>query len=198
MWIGFSPVSVLVGLGIGLMAVNAGAAECPAVYTSKGVSLKKESELRKNRKVFDVEVNANYEVSFTLKPLKAVKSWTNILHISNNEGNGHYGKMGNRIPGVWFIGMTRKLHVCTGCDGQHDLCLDPPDSLPVGKKTRIIIRVEGGFFTVRYGTCKLDSWEVARRKCSVPSKGQLASVYLSSPWFEAANAVIEDFVYSFK
>ena len=200
MWLSTSLLSVLlsVGIGVGLMAVNAGVAECPVVVLSnEGASLKKAIQLQKDRKVFDLEVHPNYEVSFTLTPKKVVSGWANIFHITNNVGSGNYRAMGNRVPGVWFHSMTTKLHICTGCDGTANLCLNPPDSLPMGKKTRIIIKVEGGFFTVRFGGCTLDSWEVARVKCSVPSKGQPATVYMSNPWDSAANAVIEDFVYSF-
>jgi len=198
MWFGTSPLSMLlsVGIGVGLMVVNASV--CPVVSLSnEGASLKKASQLKKGHKVFNVEVHPNYEVSFTLTPKKVSAGWTNILHITNNVGNGNYGIMGNRIPGVWFHSMTTKLHICTGCDGQPNTCLNPPDSLPLGKKTRIIIKVEGGFFTVRVGGCTLDSWEVARTKCSVPAIGQQATVYMSDPWYPSSNVVIEDFVYSF-
>jgi len=199
MWFGTSSLSVLFsfGIGVGLMVVNAGAAQCPVVLSTEGASLKEPSQLQKGRKVFHLEVHSNYEVAFTLTPKNVTSGWANIFHITNNVGHGNGGAMGNRIPGVWFHSMTTKLHICTGCDGNPTLCLNPPDSLPLGKKTRIIIQVSGGFFTVRFGTCTLDSWEVARAKCSVPSKGQLATVYMSDPWYKSANAVIEDFVYSF-
>jgi len=198
MWFGTSSLSVLFsfGISIGLMVVNAGVAQCPVVLSSKGASLKEPSQLQKGRKVFDLEVHSNYEVAFTLTPKNVTSGWTSILHITNNVGKGD-GAWGNRIPGIWFHSKTTKLHICTGCDGRYSICLNPPDSLPLGKKTRIIIQVSGGFFTVRFGTCTLDSWEVARAKCSVPPKGQLATVYMGNPWSTVANAVIEDFVYSF-
>jgi len=198
MWLGTSSLSVLFSfvIGVGLMAVNAGVAQCPVVLsTIEGASLKEPSQLQKGRKVFDLEVHSNYEVAFTLTPKNVTSGWANILRITKIEGN--QGAMGKRIPGIWFHSMTTKLHICTGCDEKPSLCLNPPDSLPLGKKTRIIVQVSGGFFTVRFGTCTLDSWEVARAKCSVPSKGQLATVYMSDPWHKSANAVIEDFVYSF-
>jgi len=198
MWFGTS-LSVLFSFGIGirLMVVNAGVAQCPVVFSTEGASLKKPGQLQRGRKVFDLEVHSNYEVAFTLTPKNVKSGWTNILHITNNLGNGNIGVMGNRIPGVWFHSMTTKLHICTGCDGNSNTCLNPPDHLPLGKKTRIVIQVGGGFFTVRFGSCTLDSWEVARTKCSVPSKGRLATVYMSNPWYASSNVVIEDFVYSF-
>jgi len=193
MWFGTS-LSVLFSFGIGirLMVVNAGVAQCPVVFSTEGVSRKKPVQLQRGRKVFDLEVHSNYEVAFTLTPKNVKSGWTNILHITNNLGNGNMGVMGNRIPGVWFHSMTTNLHICTGCDGNSNTCLNPPDHLPLGKKTRIIIKVEGGFFRVRF-----DSWEVARTKCSVPSRGRLATVYMSDPWHTSSNVVIEDFVYSF-
>ena len=199
MWFGSSSLSTLLSLviGMGLMAVNVAVAECPVVFSSGGVYLKNACQLQKNRKVFDLEVHQNYKISFTLTPKGVTSGWANILHITNNEGNGNGEVMGNRIPSVFFRSMTTKLTFSTGCDGDLNRRLDPPDSLPIGKKTRIIIQVEGGFFTVRYGTCTGDSWEVARVKCSVPSKGQLATVYMSDPWYTSANAVIEDFHYDF-
>jgi len=190
MWLDTS-LSVLFsfGIGIGLMVVNADVAQCPVVSSSiEGASLKKPGQLEMGRKVFDLEVHSNYEVAFTLTPKDVTSGWANILHVTNHEGNNKR----SRIPGVWFHDMTTKLHICTGCDGEVNTCLNPPDQLPLGEKTRIIIQVEGGFFTVR-----VDSLEVARTKCSVPTEGQLATVYMSDPWYKSANVVIEDFVYSF-
>jgi len=172
-------------------------AECtkyPKVQSSlSGVSLKGRFQLQKNYAAFEVEIRENYEVSFTLKPQKISSGWSNVLRITNNVGNGDLG-MGNRIPGVWFHSMTTRLHICTGCDGISNLCLNPTQSLPIGRSTRITIRVNGGYFTAQY-----DGKEVGRYKCSLPyepRKGQLATVYTSDKWYASAHAVIEDLVYS--
>jgi len=162
--------------------------------THSGVILRGRFQLQKNYKAFEIEVSANYEVSFTINPQKASSGWRNILHITNNVGGGDNSHMGNRIPGVWFHSMTTKLYICTGCDGNPDHCLNPPESLPIGKETRVTIRVKGGYFTALY-----DSQEVARSKCSSPykpSKDQLAAAYTSDKWYPAAHAVVADLVYS--
>jgi len=166
---------------------------CP-VQVSILKNLISRGQLRKNYKVIDIEVRANYEVSFILNPQKVTSSWGNILHITNHVGGGNYHEMGNRIPGVWFHGKTTKLHICAGCDGVSNKCLNPPESLPIGKHTQVTIRVNGGFFTAQY-----DSREVARSICTSPyepSKGELATVYASDPWYQSAHAVVQDLVYS--
>jgi len=159
--------------------------------TFNGAYLGRSIQLKRDQKVFDVEVRGNYEVSFTLNPISVSQGWRNILHITNG---GNYGYMGNRNPGVWFHSMTTKLHICTGCDGNHNLCLNPGKSLPIGRKTRVTIRVNGGYFAAQY-----DNQEVGRAKCSSPYKPMkylLASVYASDRWHGTAHAVIEDLVYA--
>merc|ERR1712188_260941 len=102
---------------------------CPKMQsTFNGAYLGRSIQLQRDQKVFDVEVRGNYEVSFTLNPISVSYGWRNILHITNNVAGGNYGYMGNRIPGVWFHSMTTKLHICTGCDGNHNFCLNPGES----------------------------------------------------------------------
>jgi len=179
---------------IGNLVYSVAIPKCPFVQpTLKGAYIGRSIQLKKNHKVFDVEVRGNYEVSFIINPHIVSNGWRNILHITNNVGGGDHGIMGNRIPGIWFHSMTSKLHICTGCDGNPNLCLNPAKSLPVGKRTRVTIRVTRGYFVAEY-----DSQEVGRAKCSSPyklSKGQLAAVYTSDRWYESAHALIENLVY---
>jgi len=151
-------------------------------------------QLRKDHKASNIEVSTNYEVTFTLKPLKVSDGWSNIIHITTDEVNGNCCKMGYRIPGVWFHSKTTKLHICTGCGGSGNFCLNPIETLSVGKTTDVAVRVNEGFFTVHY-----DGREVGRAKCTspfTPKKGQRATVFLSDRWYGSGNAMIENVVYS--
>jgi len=148
-------------------------------------------KLRKGNNVAQIEVRTNYEVSFTLQPRGVMKGWTNIIHVTTKE---NCCNMGYRIPGVWFHSQSTKLHICTGCKGNGNTCLNPTESLVIGDRTRVTIRVNGGIFTVQY-----DSREVGRVSCASPfepSQDQLATVYLSDGWYPAANAVVESVIYS--
>jgi len=136
------------------------------------------SVLERNRFITNVKVYANYQVSFTIRPIGVLSGWTNVLHIT--AWNQKIQKMGGRIPSVFFHSESTKLHVSTGCNGWYNTYLDPPDSLPLGKDTQVTIRVYDDVFTVHY-----DDREVGRRACAnhfEPLYGQLATVYLSNPW----------------
>jgi len=148
------------------------------------------TSLRKGNKVADIPVSANYEVSFTLTPRGVSRGWTNVFHITTN---GNCCNMGERIPGVWFRDRTTNLHICTGCNGNGNTCLNPTEALPIGKETHITVRVNGGVFTTQY-----NSREVGRVICTSPykpTKDQLAMVYVSDKYYPSANTVIKDFIY---
>jgi len=137
-------------------------------------------------------VYAKYEVSFTVRPVGVLSGWTNVLHIT--AGNRNNQEMGDRIPSVFFHSESTKLHISTGCNGQHNTYIDPPDNLPLGKDTQITIRVYDDVFTVHY-----DDREVGKKACANPFEplcGQLATVYLSNPWYTSSNAVVGNVVYS--
>ena len=49
---------------------------------------------------------ANYEISFTLKYLKAVSGWSNIYRFSNVDGNSV--KIGERVTAMFLYGADHK------------------------------------------------------------------------------------------
>jgi len=136
-------------------------------------------------------VYAYYEVSLTVRPIGVVSGWTNVLHITAGDENNQ--KMGDRIPSIFFISRSTKLHISTGCNGNKNTNINPPESLPIGKDTKVTIRVDDDVFTVHY-----DGREVGRKACIKPFEpnGQLASVYLSNPWYLNSKAIVGNVFYS--
>jgi len=164
---------------------------CPVKMTPRE-QLSSKSEPEKGRKVSDIKVYTNYEVSFTIRPIKVQSGWTNILHITTS-GNTE-GEMGSRIPAVFFWSSSTRLHITTGCDDNWNTHVDPLENLPIGKDTQVNIRVNGGTFTVLY-----DNRVVGRTTCANPfgpSDGQLGAVYLSDPWYPSSKVVVKNLIYS--
>ena len=64
----------------------------------------------------------DYTVGFTITPKELVGEWANIIHVSATGNN--CCNYGDRIPGIWFYGGTRRMHIrdgstSSGMDKEH-------------------------------------------------------------------------------
>jgi len=190
MWFSFPQTQLARGLNKGAGFAIHQPCNCPVKKTLQ-LQLPSKSEPERGRKVSDIWVYTNYEVSLTIRPMEVRSGWTNILHIT---ASGNNAKMGDHIPAVHFWSSSTRLRITTGCDDDWDRSIDPLENLPIGTDTHVTIRVNGGAFTVHYG-----NREVGRRECAnpfVPSKGQLGAVYFSDPWYQSSKVVVKNLIYS--
>lgn len=150
----------------------------------------------KGNKRMDVEISATFRLEFDLYPLGTGVNWNNILHITADDEDLNWG---SRIPGVWFHGDSTYLHVCAACDGNANTCVENPTPLPIGEWSRILVLVDSGKFTLF-----VDDVEVGSTACECPftpkdldlPPGAKASVYVGDPFYNAANARVQNIKYT--
>ena len=94
-------------------------------------------KLAKNTYLGKIDLNKEFIVEFSIKPLGTRSDWTNILRLTST-GKGCCG-VGDRIPGVWFHSQSTKLYVCFAIDGNGDRCFDT-QQLPMNKFSKILIQ----------------------------------------------------------
>jgi len=76
-----------------------------------------------------------YYVSFEVKPSSTHSEWRNIIHFTAGKNTENYG---DRIPAVWFIGHTTRLHICSAVNGDKKSTassINNPDTSPMWKST---------------------------------------------------------------
>mmetsp|Transcript_252 Transcript_252/g.560 ORF Transcript_252/g.560 Transcript_252/m.560 type:complete len:575 (+) Transcript_252:64-1788(+) len=143
-----------------------------------------------NKKLAEIHVSQDYEVSFVIKPDGVGPNWRNVIHFTVGE---NHGAEGDRVPAVWFYSDATKLHIkSTRKSDVNDGC-DPEQHLPMHQETTVTIRVAGGEMNVLFdGTnvCKNTNYGDA----SVVTKP--VTVYAADPWYpNVPDATVGNLVY---
>ena len=78
-------------------------------------------QVQKGRLIdFIPRVEQQYYLSFEVKPgPRIIPHWGSIVHLTIH---GNLGKLGERIPAVWFHPRTRALHICTALGTNVNYC----------------------------------------------------------------------------
>ena len=128
-----------------------------------------------------------YQLSFDIKPhAKNGGHWSNILHFTT--GHAH-GQLHSRIPAIWFIANSTRLHIRSGKDSDHNNGCDPPGELPLGEYTNVTIQVLDNHLKVYYN---------GNLVCSTPNYHDPSSpngpvkVFVSNTFDHSANADIKN------
>jgi hypothetical protein len=77
----------------------------------------------------------NYSLGFDLTPLGTSNQWTNIFHFSQTNTDS------SRMPGVWTVPGTTKLHIRVGKEEQPNDGIIETLPLPLNAKTNVVIEV---------------------------------------------------------
>jgi hypothetical protein len=113
--------------------------------------------LAQNTELASVDLPLDYDIGFTITPAaEEVAGWSNLIHITATGGN--CCEHGDRVPGVWFYGNTRRMHIRDGSGKDGNGGCDPEEELPADSPTavRLEMRVTGTvvfFNDVRRRTC---------------------------------------------
>lgn len=91
-------------------------------------------------------IGANYTLSFTILPQNLVGDYGSILHSTINGTN--ISGPESRVPAIWFLPNSTKLHVRAGTNSSHNFGFDTP-SLPMNQATNVTVTVSGGNMSVR-------------------------------------------------
>jgi len=153
------------------------------------------AQIRRNTLKAEVELTKYWSLSFMIRPHGDKWGWTNILHLS---GNGSNTGSGGRIPAVFFHSNSRRLHVCMSCDGDGNtnMCVNPTKALPKNRWTHVKITSWAGKLIVNvqgrgYGLRSSENCEPYE-----PMKGDTGKLYVSDPWYPAADASVRSVRYS--
>ena len=77
-----------------------------------------------------------WTLSMSIKPTGKVGGWSNIFHATIGKNHGRYG---DRVPGIWFLSNTTRLHICSAVSGKVNHCYDSR-ALPTNKFTQLMVR----------------------------------------------------------
>eukprot|EP00588_Corethron_pennatum_P005658 CAMPEP_0194298092 /NCGR_PEP_ID=MMETSP0169-20130528/59974_1 /TAXON_ID=218684 /ORGANISM="Corethron pennatum, Strain L29A3" /LENGTH=449 /DNA_ID=CAMNT_0039048039 /DNA_START=135 /DNA_END=1484 /DNA_ORIENTATION=+ len=122
----------------------------------------------------------DYRLSFTIEPLGTIREFGNIIHFTT-------GDRMNKAPAIFFSKGSTKLYIQISTDSF-------PDPFPThqslalerNKSHEVVLTVVGSTSTLSVnGTPEVKS---------ITARSQYAKldVYVGSPWYEPANAIISD------
>uniref|UniRef100_A0A7S3YHN4 DUF5648 domain-containing protein n=1 Tax=Lotharella globosa TaxID=91324 RepID=A0A7S3YHN4_9EUKA len=148
--------------------------------------------LSKNNYIGTIRTYTGYQLQFDVKITSTIAGWSNILHFSSTGNN--CCQRGDRIPGIWLYSNTARLHVRTSASGDPDGGCDPTTELEMNKFVNVKVQV------LEQGTVEvyLDGQSVCKSTVSgsVEEGGQIAKVYVSDPWHDAAIGQIAHITYT--
>jgi len=128
----------------------------------------------------------DYSMSFDLTVKGTMGSWGNIIRVGN--GTGDCCGLGQRSPSIWVIPGQTSLHVRIGDQNDGNWGVDT-GPLVLNKKTPVRIVTSGKQVTI-----SVDGKVINASQPSVRATGNAFKVYMSDPWYDVANAQVENLV----
>eukprot|EP00111_Clytia_hemisphaerica_P017532 TCONS_00051901-protein len=138
-------------------------------------------------------VDREWYLSFDIKPEnKLIYGWGSIIHLTTG---GNHGKVGYRIPGIWFNPNSRRLHICYAINHYHNRCINT-HALAANKWTSIqVVQVfDSGLYQFKY-IILINNVVKATLINSRPRSFQNVQVWTADPWHHAANALLRNLVF---
>jgi len=128
-------------------------------------------------------------LSFQIKPISTRRGWSNIIHATAHNRNMH--KYGDRIPGVWFLSNTNRMHICSAVNGNKNYCFNTRQNLPKNKFSTVVIRQiqrkDGKFVYQIFLNSKLLHQKINRATRSFKN----VKLYAADPWYNPARAIVK-------
>ena len=131
-----------------------------------------------------------WKVSFDLTLFGEIKDWSNIIHLSIG---GNMGKYGDRTPTVQTVPGTTKLHFGSSVNGKKNYNFNSED-MPVNKKIRVVIEQKFLNNKKYQYSVYIDGKQIHTVENKKAEEFKNVKVYVSDPWYEPANAQIENIV----
>jgi hypothetical protein len=140
----------------------------------------------RNRNMGRVMLSSNFIMSFTITPRRYDGAWANILRF--NATGWDYG-FGGRSPGIWFIPGTTKFHVRICDTRDHNWGVDSVENIPLNSKSTFRLECRGRDVTLSVNSRIYKATQPTTRYTGP------VTVWMSDPWYPAANALIENFCF---
>ena len=109
-------------------------------------AIPKQAPITISHGIQNIDIYPHYNLEFDIVPMELSKSWNKLINFYTTNNGGEWGKAGGRIPGIWFIPDTLKLHIRTGGDTfdssgnkSYNDGYDPNINLEKGKKYKVVV-----------------------------------------------------------
>ena len=116
-----------------------------------------------------------------------VRNWGSIIHVTKG---GNCCNVGDRSPAIWTSPGKTTLHIVFGDSRNGNWHILETGPLPLGEPVGIRITAEGSSVTAIIGSQTYRLKQPTRRPT-----GKNYKIYMADPWYEPANADIDDFEY---
>jgi hypothetical protein len=140
----------------------------------------------RNRNMGRIQMTTNFILSFTITPNGFVGAWANLMHF--NATGWDYG-WGGRAPGIWFWPNSTRFHVRICDTKDHNWGIDSSENIPLRSKSTFRLECRDREVTLTVNSKMFRATQPTSRY-----SGPL-TVWMSNPWYPAANGLIENFCF---
>ena len=142
-------------------------------------------------RTFPVYFN-EFEISIDVMPTGQVSGISNIVRVTRGSDTIHFG---DRLPAIFFLPNSRRLHICSSVNYYSSYCVDGGYNLPYSRYTNINIRQRrvksNNSFLYSVSIDGYVRHQVVNWK---PITLYNARVYLSDPWYTSARVKVKNLV----
>jgi len=168
--------------GVTLKAPELGKLTCPSQQKSTSITL------QRGQIVGSVNIpRGDYTLSFTITMRGTVGDWGSIIHVTKG---ANCCNSGDRAPGIWTSPGGTTLHIVFGDETDGNWRIDSTNPLPIGQPVNVSITAQGSSVSATIGNKTYSRTQPTRRPT-----GNNYNIYMSDPWYEPANATIENIKY---
>ena len=133
-----------------------------------------------------------WSISFEINPYSTIEGWSNVIHFTTG---GNAGTYGFRIPAVFVISRSSRLHICSAINGNNNVCFNS-NPLPWNEYTRVeISQVQQDNTTSFLYTISIGGEQVYQVVNTDARFFADVKVYKADKWYNPAPAFVKDFVY---
>ncbi|MEO0687756.1 MAG: hypothetical protein AAFY76_22565 [Cyanobacteria bacterium J06649_11] len=130
-----------------------------------------------------------WKLSFELNPVGEVGGFSSIIHATIN---GNIGAAGERIPAVWFISNTRKMHITSDIGGNTNYVYNTNFNLPRDRFSTIVIQqIQKADLTYHYQII-INGKLIHSVLNHKPKIFQNVKYYVGDPWFTPAKTELRN------
>ena len=138
-----------------------------------------------------VVLSPSWRITFDLTPRGYVKNESSILH---GTVDGDVGKMGDRIPGIWFLPNDTKIKFCHAISGNANSCYKTWIGLKINRTYNIMMQQIVNDFNGRYYfRIFIDRFNIFSVVNTSPEIFKNVKYYSGDPWSQPAKAIVDNF-----
>ena len=142
---------------------------------------------KKGNRLGQIELSGDYILSFDITLRNTKPTWANILHFTTTGQD--WGAAGARCPAIWFFPGERRFHVRIGDMTDLNWGIDTP-AIPLNQRISFKLICQGTTVSL---TTNGNVQNATQPRARPTGK---ATVWLSNPWYESADALVENLCYT--